>query len=370
MITYSRPKVRYAVVGLGHIAQTAVLPAFANAEENSVLAALVSEDPVKQRLVGETYSIKQLYSYEEYEQLLHSGLIDAVYIALPNHMHCEYTVRAAQAGVHVLCEKPMAVTEDECQRMIAACEANDVRLMIAYRLHFDPSNLRAIEQVQAGKIGEPRYFLSAFSLQAKEGGIRLRSATGGGSVYDIGIYCINAARYLFQDEPLRIRAISVSSKDPRFREVDEMTSAILEFPGERLAAFTCSLGAADVSMYRIVGTKGKLLAEPAYDYAEDLIHHWSIGDETYQEHFPAHDQFGPELVYFSQCVQMGEQPEPSGYEGLADVRIIEAIYRSAAEGKAVLIEPLQKVKRPSMAQVIPLPTVDTPPMIHTESPRQ
>ncbi|HXE42358.1 MAG TPA: Gfo/Idh/MocA family oxidoreductase, partial [Candidatus Baltobacteraceae bacterium] len=143
-------KIRYAVVGLGHIAQFSVLPAFENAHENSVLTALISDDSVKLKALGREYGVKYLFHYDEYETCLHSGLIDAVYIALPNNLHREYAVRAAKAGIHVLCEKPLAVTEDDCEKMIKACAENNVKLMTAYRLHFERGNLEAIDIVHSG----------------------------------------------------------------------------------------------------------------------------------------------------------------------------------------------------------------------------
>ena len=147
-------RIRYAVVGLGHIAQVAMLPAFAHARRNSVLAALVSDDPAKQRLLSRKFHVPS-YSYEQYEACLDQ--VDAVYIALPNSMHAEYTIRAARAGVHVLCEKPLAVTADECEQMIDACASNGVKLMVAYRLHFEEINLNAIDLVRRRRIGEPKY---------------------------------------------------------------------------------------------------------------------------------------------------------------------------------------------------------------------
>jgi glucose-fructose oxidoreductase len=140
----SRRKVRYAVVGLGYISQVAVLPAFANARRNSELVSLVSDDPVKQRTLGKRYGISRTYSYEAFEECLASREVDAVYIALPNHMHRDFAVKAAEAGVHVLCEKPLAVTESECEEMIEAAERHRVRLMTAYRLHFERANLKAV----------------------------------------------------------------------------------------------------------------------------------------------------------------------------------------------------------------------------------
>src|SRR5712672_3001708 len=145
--TKKKDKVRYAVVGLGYIAQIAVLPAFAHATENSEITALVSSDPKKLKELSRKYGVEHTYSYEQYAECLASGEIDAVYIALPNNMHRAYTEAAAQAGIHVLCEKPMAFDENECEAMIAEAERAQIKLMIAYRLHFEPGNLEAIRIV-------------------------------------------------------------------------------------------------------------------------------------------------------------------------------------------------------------------------------
>jgi glucose-fructose oxidoreductase len=364
-----RGKIRYAVVGLGHIAQAAVLPAFANAKRNSTLTALVSDDPTKLRELGERYGVKHTYTYDEYDACLKSGEIDAVYIALPNTMHCEYAVRAAEAGVHILCEKPMATTEEECQKMIHAAEASNVKLMIAYRLHFEAANLRAIEVAQSGELGDLRIFQSLFTLNVKEGNIRLEEELGGGTLWDIGVYCVNAARYLFRDEPIEVFAFSASNGERRFTEVDEMTGALLRFPNERIASFITNFGVAEISSYRVVGTKGDLLVEPAYDYAGKLVHKLTVDGKTTKKSFSPRDQFAPELIYFSDCIKSGREPEPSGVEGLADTRIIEALYKSAATGEPVRLEPLEKPERPSLAQEIHEPPVREPELVHVEEPQ-
>ena len=144
-------RVRYAVVGLGHIAQVAVLPAFEHAQKNSVLSALVSDDPAKLAKLGRKYGVKNLWTYAQYGECLRSGQIDAVYIALPNDMHHEYVLKTARAGIHVLCEKPMALSEKECQEMIRVCKQQGVHLMTAYRLHFERANLKAIEIAEGRK---------------------------------------------------------------------------------------------------------------------------------------------------------------------------------------------------------------------------
>jgi predicted dehydrogenase len=359
-----RRQIRYAVVGLGHIAQVAVLPAFGNARRNSKLAALVSDDPVKREQLSQQYRVERTCSYEQYDELLKSGEVDAVYIALPNSLHAEYAVRAAQAGLHVLVEKPMAVTEEQCEHMARAARDAHVKLMVAYRLHFERANLEAIEVARSGRIGEPRLFNSTFTMHVVPGNIRVKSALGGGTLYDIGIYCINAARGLFREEPIEVRAIAAGT----LGEVEESLSAVLRFPGERLASFTCSFGAADVSEYRIVGTKGDLALEPAYEYAMALQHRLTIDGERKERRFAKRDQFAPELLYFSDCVLKNHDPEPGADEGLADIRVIRALYRSAQTGQPVELPPYEKRERPSLEQEIRRPPIDKPHTVHTQAP--
>jgi predicted dehydrogenase len=361
-------KVRYAVVGLGHIAQVAVLPAF-RATGNSELVTLVSGDKAKQRKLAAKYRLKNVFHYDEYDDALRSG-IDAVYVAVPNHLHKEYTVRALNAGVHVLCEKPMAVTESECREMIQAAERNQRKLMIAYRLHFEEGNLEAISAAQKKRLGELRFFGSEFAQNVAEDNVRLTEPTsrGGGPVYDMGVYCINAARYLFRDEPTKISALSASAAEARFDKTEEMVSAILRFPRERLATFTVSFGAHDVGQYTLVGTKGTLTADPAYEYAEGTAFTLKRGERVDKQKFSKRDQFAAELVYFSDCILKNKEPEPSGMEGLADVRIVEAIYRSIREQKAVELPSFPQKERPGPHQEIHRPAHGKPSTVRAKSP--
>jgi predicted dehydrogenase len=363
----SRGKVRYAVVGLGHIAQIAVLPAFRNAE-NSELFALVSSDSAKLEKLGKKYSLEHLYSYEDYSRALSN--VDAVYLAVPNHMHREYAVRAAAAGVHVLCEKPMAVTSEECQAMIAAAKQNHAKLMIAYRLHFEAGNLEAIHLAKSGKIGDLRLFTSEFAQQVSKGNVRVTepASRGGGPIFDMGVYCINAARYLFGSEPTEIVAVTGNNGDERFQRVEEMTSVVMRFPGDRLATFTCSFGAVDISRYALLGTKGVLRADPAYEYAMAIKHQLTVREKTKARTFPKRDQFAAQLVYFSDCVLKDKEPEPSGLEGMADVRIVEAIYESVRMKRAVHIPELPGKKRPSLSQEIHRAAHGKPRVIHAKPP--
>jgi len=363
-------KIRYAVIGLGHIAQVAVLPAFRHAARNSELAALVSDDPKKLKQLGKQYRVDRLLGYDELDELYRSGEIDAVYIALPNHLHAQYTIQAARAGMHVMCEKPMAVTSEECERMMGACRSARVKLMIAYRLHFERANLEAAEMAKSGKLGELRYFDSIFSYQVQEDSIRTNPEDeGGGPLYDIGVYCINTARYLMGAEPTSVLATSIPRPDDgRFQEAPETVSAILQFPDRRVGTFTCSFGSADTGSYDVIGTKGHLRMDPAYEYSEDLAYEVKIGERTRKKQLGKSDQFAPELLYFSDCVRQNREPEPSGQEGLADVRIIEAIRRASRSGKREAVQVEQRSKRPTLRQEIRKPGVDKPKTVNVQQP--
>ena len=356
--------IRYAVIGLGHIAQAAVLPAFKHAKRNSTLAALVSSEPKKLKQLSRRYAVPRTCGYDGVDELFASGEIDAVYIALPNDLHKEYTIRAGRAGLHVLCEKPMAVTASECEEMIRATRDANVKLMIAYRLHFERANLEVAKLARTGKLGDLRFFSSDFAMQVSDDNIRLAPRDkGGGPLYDIGIYCINAARYCFAEDPVEVWATATRSNDRRFREVDETVAATLRFKDERLATFTCSFGAADRSVYSITGTKGSVTLDPAYEYAAGLAYRMTVGGRERKKKFAKSDQFAPELLYFSDCILEDREPEPSGEEGLADVQIIEAMLQSIATGRPVRLELRQRKQRPTLRQEIRSPAVPSEPKL-------
>jgi glucose-fructose oxidoreductase len=285
-------------------------------------------------------------------------------------MHREYAVRAAAAGVHVLCEKPMAVTSEECETMIDAAKQNHAKLMIAYRLHFEAGNLEAIRRAKSGKLGDLRIFTSEFAQQVSGGNVRVSEpvSRGGGPVYDMGVYCINAARYLFGSEPTEVLAVTGNNGDERFQRVEEMTSVVMRFPQECLATFTCSFGAVDISRYALIGTKGVLRADPAYEYAMAIKHQLTVAGKTKTQTFPKRDQFAAQLVYFSDCLLKDKEPEPSGLEGMADVRIVEAIYESARMKRAVHIPELPDKKRPSLSQEIHRAAHGKPHVVHAKPP--
>jgi glucose-fructose oxidoreductase len=354
-------KIRYAVVGLGYISQIAMLPAFKGARRNSELVALVSGEPRKMKKLAARYGVSACHGYDEYDALLGSGTIDAVYIGLPNTMHRDFAVRALKRGIHVLCDKPLATSVADCRRMIAAAKAGGAHLMTAYRLHFEPANLAAAVLARSGKIGRPRYFTAQFAMQIKPRNIRTQSELGGGPVFDIGIYCINAARHVFADEPIEVMAQAASADDKRFAEIDEMVAVDLKFPDERLASFVCSFGAADVAAMQIWGTKGNIKLDAAFDLAGPK--HMMVetaGGRRARRKFPFVDQFAPVLLEMSDAIRTGRAPFPDGVEGMADIRVIEAIEKSLRTGRrvkpaALPQEPRQALPKSRARRVRPHP---------------
>lgn len=367
MTSATERKIRYAVVGAGNIAQTAILPAFANATENCELVAVISGDTHKQKALAQRYGLRHVGAYEELERVAQAAGADAVYIATPNSEHRSMTERAARLGLHVLCEKPMAQSVEDCQAMIQACQRCGVRLMIAYRLHFEEANMNAVEIAQRGVLGEPLAFSSVFGQNVRPDDVRRRADLAGGALYDMGIYPINAARYLFRAEPEEVFAQTVASSDSS--GVDVSTAAQLRFPGGRLAQLLVSFSSSVISSYRLLGTRGELRVEPAYDYDKDLVHHLTVDGTTVERSFPRRDQFAPELVAFSRAILDDKPAEPSGEEGLADVRIVGALLESARTGRSVQLPPFEHARRPGIAQVIsksPLPEVEP---VHAPPPR-
>lgn len=362
-----RRKVRYAVLGLGYIAQVAVLPAFRHAVRNSQLAALVSGSRSKLATLGDRYAVPGRFTYEQLPDCL--DRVDAVYIALPNHLHRDYAVAAARAGVHVLCEKPLAVSIAECEEMIAEAERNDVRLMTAYRLHFESGSLRSLELARSGELGNLRFFHGSFSMQVAAGNIRLGSEDqGGGPLFDLGVYCINAARHLFGTEPIEVSALAANDGQQRFAATHEMMSCLVRFPQERLASFTVAAGAADTGWYEIVGSKGRLRMDPAFEYAEALARQLEVGGRTSRSRYGKRDQFAPELLHFSDCVLEGRLPGPSGREGVADVRVVQALLESVRSRRPVVLEPMPIAARTDPRLAIRRPPVERPELVGASSP--
>lgn len=206
---------------------------------------------------------------------------------------------------------------------------------------------------------------------AKPDNIRTRPSTGGGTLYDLGVYCINAARMVFDAEPNQVFAYSIDGARSGFPGVDDTTAAVLRFNGDRLATFVTSFGSTDASTYRVVGTKGNISVDPAYEYAEALSYELTIDEKTTKKRGKRVDQFAAELLYFSDCVLEDREPEPSAEEGAWDLRIIDALYESARTGEPVSLRAFEGDPGPDREQATRRPPVlREPKTVNVETPHE
>ena len=325
-------KTGYAVIGLGRIASH-FMPGVLNTT-NSRITALVSGHREKAERIAAEYGVppSSIYSYENFDEIAHNPAVDAVYVGLPNSMHAEYTIRAAKAGKHVLCEKPMSNTVAEAEAMIAACKKANVKLMIAYRCHYEPTNLRAVQLIRSGAIGQVQAIESAFGYNSAPGEWRLnKKLAGGGPLFDVGIYSLNACRYLTGEEPERFTAVaSTIDHDGRFDQVEENLSWTMRFPSGIVTACNTTYGGAMNGYYIVHGSKGWIEASPAFNYDGEHLRaeFWETKlDEPNPARDPSH--FQAQAEHFSHCIQNGLTPKTPGEEGLRDMRYITEIYRAA-----------------------------------------
>lgn len=340
----SEKKVRYAVVGLGDIAQAAMMPGIAHTG-NSELVALVTGDPEKAEKVAEQYGVEHSYSYERFDELLSSGTIDAIYLATPNWRHAEFAIPALQAGIHVLCEKPLEVSVEKSEAIAAAAKASSAKLMVAYRLHFEPATLDAITRIRAGELGELTCFTSCFGQMVDPENHRAHHGIEAGPLFDMGPYPINATRYLFGEEPEEVVSAVATRQPDSGIDIDDTYAVTLRFPGNRLAQFTISYFANNVNSLIIAGTKGSIHMSPAYGFGDPLEQNRTVGEKKSHESFKKTDQFGGEMKYFSDCILHDREVEPDGEEGIADLRVIEGIVEALKTGKSVTLPPFVRTRR-------------------------
>ena len=343
-------RVGIAIVGVGRISVNEVLPAFAQSKHTKPVA-LVSGDRAKALKIARQYNIPEsaVHDYRDYDKLASMPEVQGVYIALPNSMHAEYTIRAARAGKHVLCEKPMANTVAECQGMIDACKGAKRRLMIAYRRQYAPVERTLVKMIREKKLGELREFVSCNSQNMGDPQHwRLKRAlAGGGALPDVGLYCINEARFLSGEEPVEVIGHTWSTPgDARFKEVEESCQFVLRFPSGFVASCSTGYASHKSQMFRLNGSTAFAEMNPAYAYNGNRLRISRVegGKEQGQEQtseiqVEEENQFAKELDHFAQCVRQDKQPHTPGEEGLQDQRIIEAIYASAKSGRAVKLTP-------------------------------
>lgn len=338
--------IRYAVVGAGWISQEAFIPGVAQSG-NSRIEAIVTGDIAKAGKLAEFHGIPQVVSYDDFDAFLATDAVDAVYIALPNSLHADYAIRAAKARKHVMVEKPLATSIAESEAMIAAAKEAGVFLMTAYRLHNEPGTVALLEKIRAGAIGKPLFFQSVFSFQMAAGNHRLKAEHWGGALQDVGVYCVNAARHVFGEEPIEVSATKHQPKDdPRFVEVEASIAATLRFPSGGIAQIIASFGAADTNFYRVTGADGELELDPGFLF-QVAMHMRLRKDGAVEETvFPQVDQFGGQVAYFSDCITNGTPPEADGEEGLADMRVLLAIEEAANTGRTVAISSPARPRHP------------------------
>lgn len=337
-------RIGFAIVGLGRLTIDQILPAFGSSKLCKPVA-LVSGDPVKARKIAAQYGIKNssLYSYADFDRLAQNPAVKVLYIVLPNSMHMEYTVRGAKAGKHILCEKPMAVSTAECEKMIAACKAANVKLMIAYRQQYEPLNRAIVKAREGGKFGALRSFIATNSQnQGDPAQWRLKRAlAGGGCLPDVGLYCLNAARFWSGEEPSEVFGQTFQpTADPRFREVEASCNFTLRFPSGLLASCNTSYAAHNSQWARLEGADSWAELSPAFAYKGLKLRENKLleGHNTILEpNIESMDQFAAEMDHMALCVTRNQQPHTPGEEGLQDQRLMEAIYQSARTGRAIKV---------------------------------
>lgn len=335
-------RVGFAVMGLGRLTLGEILPAFSSCQLARPVA-LISGRREKARLAGKSYGIGEdsLFSYDEIHELAKRPDIQAVYIVTPNALHEKQVEALAAAGKHILCEKPMARSSAEARRMINACEKAHVKLMIAYRCHYEPFNQAVKQLVQSGELGRPK-LVEAINTQMQGNADQWRfkpELSGGGALPDIGLYCLNGTRAVLGEEPESLFAQMVSpSDDPRYKGLDETFSFMLRFPSGVIANCATSYGAHESKDLRIQLEKGWISLENAFAYTGHCLR---IGrrqgdHKTVTEwRLPAKNQFTLEIDHFAHCILNDLPPRTDGKEGLRDQELMEALYQSARTGKMI-----------------------------------
>jgi predicted dehydrogenase len=319
-------KIRWGILGVAKIATAKVIPAMQRAEHVEI-AAIASRDLTKARAAAEQLGIPQAYG--SYEELLADPSIDAIYNPLPNHLHVPWSIRAAEAGKHVLCEKPIGLSVAETRDLIAARDKAHVKIGEAFMARTHPQWLRAAEIVRSGRIGDLRVVSGHFSYFNRDPKhVRNIAEIGGGAIMDIGCYPITLSRMIFAAEPVRVRAFL--DRDPEFK-TDRLASVILEYP-QGHASFTCSTQLVPYQRMHIFGTTGHIEIEIPFNAPPDKPTRIFINDEA--EEFPVCDQYTIQGELFSRAIlENTEVPVPLE-DALKNMIVIEEIFRSAGHAGA------------------------------------
>jgi predicted dehydrogenase len=327
-------KLGFALCGLGSLSTNQIAPALQKTT-HCRLAGIVTGTPAKAEKWKAQYHIPEanIYNYQTMHRLADNPSIDVVYVVTPNALHAEHTIKAARAGKHVLCEKPMEVSVKKCQEMIAACKKADRKLAIGYRCQFEPHHLECMRLARERVLGDLKIIEAGFGFRIGDPTQwRLKQAlAGGGALMDVGIYALQATRYLAGQEPILVSAMETKTDPVKFKEVDESIVWQLKFPSGLVAYCSTTYLVNGVNRYTAYAEKGWFGLDPAYSY-EGIAGRRS---DNQQLSFKPIDQFAAEMDDFARCILNGAPSKVSGEEGLRDIRLLMAIYESIRTAKPV-----------------------------------
>jgi predicted dehydrogenase len=327
-------KIGYALCGLGSLSSNQIAPAL-QTTQFARLAGIITGSPKKAKAWQVRYKLPDhcVYSYDTMAKLADNPDIDVVYVVTPNGLHADHTIAAAKAGKHVLCEKPMEVSSEKCQQMIAACKAAGKQLAIGYRLHFEPNNLECMRLAREKVFGDLKLIEAGFGFAIGDPQQwRLKKElSGGGPLMDVGIYALQAMRYISGEEPLSVIATASTIDKEKFRDIEETISWQLKFPSGLLGSGLTTYRVNGINRYTAHGESGSFGMEPAYSY------HRLQGKRSDGQliQLPDLDQFALQMDDFAKCILENRPTRVPGEEGLRDIKIMMAIYESARTGKAV-----------------------------------
>jgi predicted dehydrogenase len=333
-------RIGFAVVGLGAIAQGSILPCFARSKK-AALVGLVGRDKKQARRLARKFKATAFYGADEYAACLANPNVSAVYVATPPGEHAELTIQAADAGKHVLCEKPLAARVDQSAQMVEACRRQGVLLMTAYRKHFEPSCLYLKQLIQNGDLGRIDVIHVAFS-ELHSPGVSLpwlldSNIAGGGPLTDLGVYCVNTTRWLMEEDPVAVTAQTWAHDTVRFWDVEEGISFRLQFPNGTVVQGSSSYGAVLSSFVFVQGTKGWVSLTPAFPFDEERRLTGKLGKRWLEQKFKTIDEFVLEVDALASAIQNKSFVEPDGVQGHRDMIILNAIYESARKQQPVFI---------------------------------
>lgn len=326
-------KLGIALVGLGKYSEGQLAPALQETK-HCYLSGLVTGTPKKREKWGRKYSIPEqnIYSYENFDAIRDNPEIDIVYVVLPNALHAEYVVRAARAGKHVICEKPMALSVEECDQMINACNEAGKKLSIGYRLHFEPHNLEMMRMARENQFGRISTLRAEHGLEDAEGWRLDKVLAGGGPLMDVGIYCVQGCKYTTGLEPIAVTAAEIpKTNTDKFRTIEEGITWQMEFPQGIVAECKTSYSA-DLNLLRAEAENGWFELSPAYEYT-GITGKTSAGEMK----FPQVNQQARQMDDFAEAIKLNRPTPVPGEMGKQDIKILLAIYQAMQTGERVEI---------------------------------